>query len=154
MLKSRAKHLRESTQKNVIELRKIEPLLKPYLDSTMLIFKEFTEIGVPADDCHDWLYERYSEVRKLIKAALKPANISSRGKSKKDIRTSTDALAQCFDSLQTIDQLVQNSVLNFRSAAQPHQIIDLCVGDILCKYLQTKVSLCVDQLIAILKADK
>lgn len=121
----------------------------------MLIFKEFTEIGVPADDCHDWLYERYSEVRKLIKAALKPANIASKGKSKgKDIRTSTDALAQCFDTLQTIDQLVQNSVLNFRSAAQPHQIIDLCVGDILSRYLQTKVSLCVDQLNANLKADK
>ena len=78
----------------MIELRKIEPLLKPYLDSTMLIFKEFTDLGLPPDDCHDWLYERYNEVRKLVKAALKPANVSSKGqksaKGGKDMRTSAE----------------------------------------------------------------
>jgi len=54
--------------------RKIEPLLKPYLDSTMLIYTELGELGVPSSDYNDWLYDRYSEVRKLVKACLKPAN--------------------------------------------------------------------------------
>ncbi len=53
---------------------KIDPLLKPYLDSTMLIFKEFSELEIAEEDCLDWLYDRYSEVRKIVKALLKPAN--------------------------------------------------------------------------------
>jgi hypothetical protein len=62
--------------------RKIEPLLKPYLDSTMLIYKELSELGVPSADYNDWLYDRYSEVRKLVKACLKPANqLKSKRKS-------------------------------------------------------------------------
>lgn len=73
-MKSRAKHLREMTQNRVMVNAKIEPLLKPYLDSTMLIFKEFTELGIPENEYKDWLYDRYSEVRKLIKATLNPAN--------------------------------------------------------------------------------
>jgi hypothetical protein len=40
----------------------------------MLIFKEFTDLGIPKEECMDWLYERYAEVRKLIKAVLKPSN--------------------------------------------------------------------------------
>ena len=73
-MKSRAKHLREMTQHRVMQTPKIDPLLKPYLDSTMLIFKEFTELGIAEADCLDWLYDRYSEVRKLVKTLLKPAN--------------------------------------------------------------------------------
>ena len=59
---------------------KIEPLLKPYLDSTMLIYKEFFDIGIPESDCKDWLYDRYSEVRKIVKAALMPANQNAKTK--------------------------------------------------------------------------
>lgn len=40
----------------------------------MLIFKEFSELGIAEEDCLDWLYDRYSEVRKIVKALLKPAN--------------------------------------------------------------------------------
>ena len=50
-MKSRAKHLREMTQHKVMLTPKIDPLLKPYLDSTMLIFKEFTELGIAEADC-------------------------------------------------------------------------------------------------------
>ena len=74
LLRSRAKHLREYTQSKVMETKKIDPLLKPYLDSSMMIFKEFNDLGIPKEDCIDWLYDRYSEVRKLVKALLKPAN--------------------------------------------------------------------------------
>ena len=49
-MKSRAKHLREMTQNRVMLSQKIDPVLKPYLDSTMLIFKEFTELGIPESD--------------------------------------------------------------------------------------------------------
>lgn len=49
LLKSRAKHLRDMTQRKVIDSQKIDPLLKPYLDSTMLIFKEFIDLGLPRE---------------------------------------------------------------------------------------------------------
>ena len=101
LLKSRAKHLREMTQRKVIECQKIDPLLKPYLDSTMLIFKEFIDLSLPREDCEDWLYDRYAEVRKLVKAVLKPANQSI--KSQKAVKSSAEELSVCFDTLETLD---------------------------------------------------
>lgn len=47
LMKSRANHLRQMTQHKVMLSQKIDPVLKPYLDSTMLIFKEFTELNIP-----------------------------------------------------------------------------------------------------------
>jgi hypothetical protein len=96
LLKSRAKHLRDMTQRKVIESHRIDPLLKPYLDSTMLIFKEFIDLGLPLEECEDWLYDRYAEVRKLVKAVLKPANQSGKGRAAK---TSNEELSLCFDTL-------------------------------------------------------
>jgi hypothetical protein len=92
------------TQRKVIESQKIDPLLKPYLDSTMLIFKEFIDLGMPREECEDWLYDRYAEVRKLVKAILKPANQS--GKGQKPTKSSAEEISICFDSLETLDQLV------------------------------------------------
>jgi hypothetical protein len=144
LLKSRAKHLREYTQSKIMETKKIDPLIKPYLDSTMLIFKEFNDLGIPKEDCVEWLYDRYSEVRKLIKAVLKPANQSAKTKTSKP-----DNLG--IDTLQTLDQLVRNCTLNLQSAADPEVLVDLCIGDILAEHLFTKVPLCASQMIAIVK---
>lgn len=147
LLRSRAKHLREYTQSKVMETKKIDPLLKPYLDSAMLIFKEFNDLGVPKEECIDWLYDRYSEVRKLIKALLKPANQSAKTKVKSDPKDPVG-----FDTLCTLDQLVRNSTLNFQSAAEPEVIIELCVGDLLLEHLMKKAPLCASQLLTIVKA--
>jgi len=43
--------------------------------------------------------------------------------------------------------------LNFRSAAEPEEVIDLCIGDVLLEYLMSKVSLCANQLMTIVKAE-
>jgi hypothetical protein len=83
-MKSRAKYLREITQKRVIETKQIEPLLKPYLDNAMMIFKEFTELALPKEECQDWLYDRYEEVRQLMKAALKKSSTTKNTKAKGD----------------------------------------------------------------------
>jgi len=69
-----------------MEVKKIDPLLKPYLDSTMMIFKEFNDLGLPKEECIDWLYDRYSEVRKLVKALLSPANLSSTASKTKPVK--------------------------------------------------------------------
>ena len=152
LLKSRAKHLREMTQRKVIESQKIDPLLKPYLDSTMLIFKEFVDLGLPRDECEDWLYDRYAEVRKLVRAVLKPANQA--GKGQRAAKTPAEELSVCFDTLETLDQLVQNSARNFQSTAEPGQLIELCISDIMGSFLVTKVELAVEHLNSLLVASK
>ena len=42
--------------------------MKPYLDQTLMILIEFKDLKIEAED---WLYDRYSEIRKLSKAWLK-----------------------------------------------------------------------------------
>ena len=42
--------------------------MKPYLDQTLMILIELKDLKIEAED---WLYDRYSEIRKLSKAWLK-----------------------------------------------------------------------------------
>ena len=43
-------------------------LLRPYLDTVTRIYSEFEELDVAGRQ--EWLYERYSELRKLTKVLL------------------------------------------------------------------------------------
>ena len=43
-------------------------LFKPYLDTVVRIFTEFEELDICGR--HEWLYERYSEFRKMTKVLL------------------------------------------------------------------------------------
>ena len=43
-------------------------LLKPYLDTVTRVYNELEELGVELRE--EWLYERYSEFRKLAKVLL------------------------------------------------------------------------------------
>jgi hypothetical protein len=45
------------------------PLLKQLMDTCVLIYREFVELKLPGRD--EWLWERYAEVRKLVKVQLK-----------------------------------------------------------------------------------
>lgn len=74
----RAKHVRERVQKETLKacgsgdisstIKGLLGLMRPYLD---MITRIFTEIeGLKITGRHDWLYERYSEFRKLAKVLL------------------------------------------------------------------------------------
>ena len=43
-------------------------LMRPYLDTITRIYTEFEDLGI--GERQDWLYERYSEFRKLAKVLL------------------------------------------------------------------------------------
>ena len=43
-------------------------LLRPFLDTVTRIYSEFEELDV--EGRQEWLYERYSELRKLTKVLL------------------------------------------------------------------------------------
>jgi hypothetical protein len=76
-----------------------------------MIFIEFRDLNI---DAEDWLYDRYSEIRKLSKAWLKMLPITD---------------TQWLDPLVTLDQLIQNFT------NQIHQInkdlLLLCISDVL-----------------------
>ena len=76
-----------------------------------MIFIEFKDLNI---DAEDWLYDRYSEIRKLSKAWLKMLPITD---------------TQWLDPLVTLDQLIQNFT------NQIHQInkdlLLLCISDVL-----------------------
>lgn len=79
----RAKHVRERVQKEVLKVcggsgtdtksgesnvKGLLGLMRPFLDTITRIYTEFEELGII--ERHDWLYERYSEFRKLAKVLL------------------------------------------------------------------------------------
>ena len=79
----RAKHVRERVQKEVLKVcggsgtdkvsgdknvKGLLGLMRPYLDTITRIYTEFEELGI--GERQDWLYERYSEFRKLAKVLL------------------------------------------------------------------------------------
>jgi len=52
------------------------PLVKQFMDTCVLIYREFEELNLPNKD--QWLWERYGEIRKLVKVQLK--ELQARGK--------------------------------------------------------------------------
>ena len=45
------------------------PLLKVFMDDCVCIYREFQQLDIPGRE--QWLYDRYSEVRKMVKVQLK-----------------------------------------------------------------------------------
>lgn len=105
-----------------MEKRQVLPLLKPLLDTTTLIFREFEELQI----CHreDWLYERYSEIRKLVKLIFKRDG-------------AVGSLETWFDEIITLDQLVNNFNLTLQSNGG--DLIELSIEDVLQRFLLSKV---------------
>jgi hypothetical protein len=76
-----------------------------------MIFIEFRDLNI---DAEDWLYDRYSEIRKLSKAWLKMLPITD---------------TQWLDPLVTLDQLIQNFTNQIRQINK--DLLLLCISDVL-----------------------
>ncbi len=76
-----------------------------------MIFIEFKDLNI---DAEDWLYDRYSEIRKLSKAWLKMLPITD---------------TQWLDPLVTLDQLIQNFTNQIRQIN--NDLLLLCISDVL-----------------------
>eukprot|EP00354_Favella_ehrenbergii_P005857 CAMPEP_0170473760 /NCGR_PEP_ID=MMETSP0123-20130129/15616_1 /TAXON_ID=182087 /ORGANISM="Favella ehrenbergii, Strain Fehren 1" /LENGTH=235 /DNA_ID=CAMNT_0010743003 /DNA_START=719 /DNA_END=1422 /DNA_ORIENTATION=- len=118
-------------------------LLRPYLDTVTRIYTEFEEIGISGRQ--DWLYERYSELRKLAKVLL-----SQVLKGTISTRTPTSAQLNWFDTILTLNNLVTNFNLAIRCSAkeqskQEAELIPLCISDLLAKLLFAKLDQTVDR---------
>ena len=79
-------------------------LFKPYLDTVVRIFMEFEELDIYGR--HEWLYERYSEFRKMTKILLKQV-----------LRGDSGGI-DWFDTILTLSNLVGNFNLSIEPAVQ------------------------------------
>ena len=79
-------------------------LFKPYLDTVVRIFTEFEELDIYGR--HEWLYERYSEFRKMTKVLLKQV-----------LRGDSGGI-DWFDTILTLSNLVGNFNLSIEPAVQ------------------------------------
>lgn len=119
----RAKHIREKVQRDVVlqstDAQALLALLKPYLDTVTQIFTEFTELGI--EGRNEWLYDRYSEFRKMTKILLKQV-----------LRSDCGGL-DWFDAILTLSNLVGNFNLSIEPAsaitADSEQFEDLAADD-------------------------
>ena len=68
LLNLRAKFLRHQVETGSITYRAVIPLLKPLFDQILLIHMELGRLRI---DCEEWLYDRYAEIRKLVKTACR-----------------------------------------------------------------------------------
>ena len=90
--------MREKVQRDVLsqthDAQALLTLFKPYLDTVVRIFTEFEDLDICGR--HEWLYERYSEFRKMTKILLKQVLRGDNGG------------IDWFDTILTLSNLVGN----------------------------------------------
>ena len=133
LLEQRALAVRKSALEQVVSVRAVQPLIKPLLDAVILNAMEFKELDIPFEE---WVYCRYSEVRKLVKALFSSAKGTKAGAT------------SWLDHIITLDQLITNfnTQLCALAALEP-----LCVADIMNRYISSQSDEVAHQLIVFCK---
>ena len=103
-------------------------------------------------DRESWLYERYSEFRKLVKVLTQQINKKN---SESDTVQSNKEGLNWFDSILSLESMVKSfNLSNFgdsRDDVKPRHI-PLCITDLLQRLLLSKVDRTVDQYAALVQA--
>ena len=104
-------------------------MIKPFLDTTTLIFHELQDLEI--DDRDEWLYERYTELRKLVKIIVSQAKCCSQDNT------------NWADTLLMLDSQVKNfnlsTLLPDKAQIDGEDIIPLCITDLMEELLFSKV---------------